>query len=62
VVFAGVLLVPMFMKKEIGTIWRLAIHSVFLLAYLVCLLSLANTAHLGGRLVHELGVRALIVP
>ena len=61
-VFAGVLLVPMFLKKELGTPWRLAIHGVFLLAYLVCLLSLAHTAHLGGRLVHELGVRALIVP
>lgn len=62
VVFAGLLLVPMFLKKELGTLWRLVIHGVFLLAYLVCLLSLANTAHLGGRLVHELGVRALIVP
>ena len=62
VVYAGLLFVPIFLKKEIGVLWRLAIHGIFLLAYLVCLLSLANTAHLGGRLVHELGVRALIVP
>jgi uncharacterized membrane protein len=59
---AALLFIPLLLKRELGYLWRLAIHGVFLLAYVVCLLSLARTAHLGGRLVHELGVRALLVP
>jgi uncharacterized membrane protein len=62
VVYAGLLFVPLLLKKELGFVWRLAAHGIFLLVYAGCLLSLADTAHLGGRLVHQLGVKALIIP
>jgi uncharacterized membrane protein len=39
---------------------RAAGYGVFLVAYAVGCVILANTAHQGGRLVHELGVRAAI--
>ena len=39
---------------------RAAAYFVFLVAYAIGCLILANAAHEGGRLVHELGVRAAI--
>ena len=38
------------------------LHGVFLLAFMVSCVVLANTAHQGGRLVHEFGVRAFVGP
>lgn len=38
----------------------LGAHAVFLAAYALGVLVLINTGHLGGRVVHEFGVRAMI--
>ena len=59
VVFAGILFIPRFLKKEIKPLLESLLVTGFLLIYLVCSLILINTAAYGGRLVHELGVRAL---
>ena len=57
---AALLFGPRLLKREV-TIqsFRVAIL-VFLFAYIGGILSLVNTAHAGGRLVHELGVTAKI--
>jgi uncharacterized membrane protein len=58
-----VVLVVFYLRREKLTP-RLAIVVVllFLVLYSGATLYVANTAHLGGRLVHELGVRAQITP
>ncbi len=60
VAFAAILLAPRFLNRTIGRVPALALHSFFLVLYLAGTLVLVNTAHNGGRLVHELGVRALM--
>ncbi len=60
VLFALLLFVPRFLKKQPTRGVSLVLTLVFLAAYSVGGLFLVNTAHEGGRLVHELGVRALI--
>jgi uncharacterized membrane protein len=62
VVFAALLLVPALLKREPKRPLALVLYSLFLLLYAGGTLVLANTAHNGGRLVHEFGVRALIAP
>ncbi len=59
-IFAAILFVPRLLKKELGRKTTAFVTSAFLLFYLAGTLVLANTAHQGGRLVHELGVRAAI--
>jgi len=59
-IFAAILLVPRLLKKELGQRTAAFVTSAFLLFYLAGTVVLANTAHQGGRLVHELGVRAAI--
>lgn len=59
-VFAGLLAVPKLMKREMrGPIFYGA-HVMFLVAYLFGAGLLANTAHEGGMLVHQSGVRAMV--
>jgi uncharacterized membrane protein len=60
VLFALLLIVPKFLRKQPTRRVSLALTLVFLAAYSVGGLYLVNTAHQGGRLVHELGVQALI--
>jgi uncharacterized membrane protein len=62
VVFAAIVLVPAFLKREIKRPLQMAIYALFLILYAGGALLLANTAHNGGRLVHEFGVRAFIPP
>jgi uncharacterized membrane protein len=58
VLFAALLFVPRFFRKEVTIrTFRMAL-SVLLLVYIAGILSLVNTAHAGGRLVHEFGVTA----
>jgi|CXWL01.1.fsa_nt_gi uncharacterized membrane protein len=58
--FAGILVVPALMKRELqGALFYIA-HGVFLVAYVAGMAQLANTAHEGGRLVHQAGVRAMV--
>jgi uncharacterized membrane protein len=60
VLFAAVLLTPALLKWEMKRPLALALCAGFLVFYAVGAVTLANTAHNGGRLVHEFGVRALM--
>jgi len=60
VAFAALAFGPSLLKKHLALfVFRIAV-TVFLLVYLGGMVLLANTAHAGGRLVHEFGVRAAI--
>jgi hypothetical protein len=48
------------MKKALPVGGRVAIHAVFVVAYLACTLAVMNTADRGGRLVHQYGLRAMV--
>jgi uncharacterized membrane protein len=60
VVFAAVLLVPRMLGRVSDRLIFTTLPLVFLLLYAVGVLLLTNTAHNGGRLVHELGVKAAV--
>ncbi len=62
VVFAGILAVPIIRKREPKRVATTILPLVFLAVYGAGMVVLANTADHGGRLVHELGVHALIPP
>ena len=57
-IFAAILFAPRLLKREPTRAISTALPLVFLLFYATGVVSLANTAHQGGRLVHELGVKA----
>ncbi len=57
-VFAAILFVPRLLKREPARTISTVLPLVFLVLYATGAVSLANAAHEGGRLVHELGVRA----
>jgi uncharacterized membrane protein len=57
-IFASILFVPRMLKRESTRAISTVLPLVFLVFYATGAISLANTAHQGGRLVHELGVRA----
>ena len=59
--FAAILLLPRLLKREPSTATARILPLAFLLFYSAGTVILANTAHNGGRLVHELGVHAGIV-
>lgn len=59
-VFAAVLFVPRLFRRELARGPLTALLAVFLVSYGAGAVLLANTAHNGGRLVHELGVQAMI--
>jgi uncharacterized membrane protein len=61
-VFAVILFLPQLFKKRLGHRSSLIVSLAFLLFYSAGTLALINVAHQGGRLVHELGVRAMIAP
>ncbi len=61
VVFAAIIFVPRFVKRE-TRVFTTALPILFLVFYSGAALLLANTAHNGGRLVHEFGVQALVAP
>lgn len=58
VLFGLFVMLPTVIRKWLNPGYLVPIHLVFLVVLLVCNLLLANTAHLGGRLVHQYGVRA----
>jgi uncharacterized membrane protein len=62
VIFAGVLFLPAVRHRELGRITSTVVTLVFLAVYGGGMLMLANTADQGGRLVHEMGVHALVAP
>jgi uncharacterized membrane protein len=60
--FALLMALPAMMKKSLPNAPRIAAYALFAVVYLACTTSLANTAYRGGRLVHEMGVRAMVDP
>lgn len=58
IIFVAILFVPRLLKREPTRAISFALPLVFLVFYATGAVSLMNTAHQGGRLVHELGVRA----
>lgn len=61
-IFAAILFFPRLLKREPSRMISTVLPLVFLLFYATGAVSLANTAHQGARLVHELGVKAQIRP
>jgi len=61
-VFATVLFLPNLIRRQLSRAASGSLLVVYLGFYAVGVLLLANTAHNGGRLVHEQGVRALMPP
>jgi len=61
-IFAAILFVPRLLKAQPTRALSTVLPLVFLLFYGTGAITLANTAHQGGRLVHELGGRAPIQP
>jgi uncharacterized membrane protein len=59
---AAVLVVPNFIRRPVPRFAHVGSLVVYLLLYSMSIPSLVNTAHNGGRLVHELGVHSLIAP
>jgi uncharacterized membrane protein len=62
VVFAGILSIPKLFKIEPGRRAIVVVSIVFLFFYGSAAIVLVNTAHQGGMLVHQYGVRALVGP
>ncbi len=60
VVFAALVLAPVALRREPGEFATIGLALLFLAVYGAGTLVLANTAHNGGRLVHELGVRSIM--
>lgn len=59
-IFAAVLFLPATLRRPLGRAATTSLLVVFLGFYTIGALLLANTAHNGGRLVHEQGVHALM--
>lgn len=57
-VYAALLVAPALWKRVRSPRAQRGAHLVFLLVYLIFLMWVPKTAHLGGRLVHEFGVQA----
>jgi uncharacterized membrane protein len=60
VIFAMILFAPLLFKRKLRWKSSLALNLAFLLFYSAGAVMLINVAHQGGRLVHELGVRAMM--
>ena len=59
-VLAVIMVVPGIVSKSMPTAVRITVYALFLVVYLGGTFMIATTASQGGRLVHELGVRAMI--
>jgi uncharacterized membrane protein len=62
VIFAAMLFLPRLLRRSSGWLVSRALPLVFLVLYGAGMLLLVNTAHNGGRLVHEFGVKAMMAP
>lgn len=58
--YALIILTPLYFMKRLGRKPLTAIHAVFLVCYLAGCVVVARTGHLGGRLVHEFGIHAIM--
>lgn len=62
IMFAAILVAPMLRRREPGRLASTVLPLAFLVVYGAGMVLLANTADHGGRLVHQLGVHAMISP
>ncbi len=62
VLFGALLLVPVLARRAPSRLTATILPLAFLALYLPAAALLMNTAHNGGRLVHEFGVRAIVAP
>jgi uncharacterized membrane protein len=62
VIFAAILFLPRLLKREITTAVARILPLAFLVFYGAGAVVLVNTAHNGGRLVHEYGIHAMLAP
>lgn len=60
VIFGVILFAPMVFKKDLSAKILVPLNLAFLIFYGAGVVLLINTAHEGGRLVHEFGVRAMM--
>lgn len=60
VILAAILFIPALLHRDLSRRRLAASVMLFLVLYGAGAVVLANTAHAGGRLVHELGVRATV--
>ena len=58
--FLAIVVLPQLMKRVPARLLTTALPLLFLAAYAFGVLTLTNTAHNGGRLVHEFGVHASV--
>jgi uncharacterized membrane protein len=58
VAFAALIFAPRLLRRELSSRFQASLLGVFLLFYATGAVFLVNTAHQGGRLVHELGIDA----
>lgn len=59
-IFAVLVLLPRLLKRDLERLPAVALYAVFLVLYAFGAMTIANTAHNGGRLVHEFGVTAFM--
>ena len=59
VVFAAIVLIPRPFSRQLPRVITTTLPAVFLLLYAAGAVLLANTAHIGGCLVHEFGITAV---
>jgi uncharacterized membrane protein len=62
VILAAILLVPRAFRRELPRAATAGLLAAFIVSYSAGAVVLANTAHNGGRLVHELGAHAAMAP
>jgi len=62
VIFAAILFVPRLLKRETTTAAARILPLAFLVFYGAGTVVLVNTAHNGGRLVHEFGIHSVLAP
>jgi uncharacterized membrane protein len=60
IISLGMYLVPKILRRGENRVFSTFLPLAFLTLYTVGILFLVNTAHAGGRLVHEFGVHALV--
>ncbi len=61
-IFAAILFIPRLLRRGPNRLVATLLPLVFLVFYGAGILLLTNTAHNGGRLVHEFGVKAMVAP
>jgi uncharacterized membrane protein len=61
-IFGVIVFAPMVFRKDLARKVLLPLNLAFLLFYSAGAVLLINTAHQGGRLVHQFGVKAMMAP